>query len=219
MRDDNLTPSSAFANRLLFAFVVVGSLVLTAVTNRLSGWLLNAYAPSLAWIATAAIPSALVIVILFWRFGDRHTLMWPKLGWDVCRRVLLMAGLWLFAWLVGSAVVAQQSGHWVTYARGLPLIAAFIVCGPLGEELLFRGLVFERARRLWPASAGPAMIISTLAFSLHHIALNAAPDSLMMAQIFFTIPMGLVMAWLRERTGSIWPGWLLHVATNLPAVL
>jgi membrane protease YdiL (CAAX protease family) len=218
MNDGNHPTSSAFANRLLFAIAVVGSLVLTAVTNRLSGWLLNAYALPLAWIATAAIPSALVIVILFGGFGDRKALAWPKLGRDVWRRVLLISGLWLFVWLVGSAIVAQQSGHWVTYARGLPLIAAFLVFGPLGEELLFRGLVFERARRLWPASARPAMIISTLAFSLHHIALNAAPDGLMMAQIYFTIPMGLVMAWLRERTGSIWPSWLLHVATNLPAI-
>ena len=96
---------------------------------------------------------------------------------------------------------------------------AFLIFGPLGEELLFRGLVFGCARAIWPSSASTAVLSSTIAFSLHHIALHTAPRGFAMIQLLFTIPMGVVFALLRERTGSIWPGLLVHVATNLPSVI
>jgi len=31
--------------------------------------------------------------------------------------------------------------------------------------------------------------------------------------------MGVVFALLRERTGSLWPGLLVHVVTNLPSAI
>ena len=115
--------------------------------------------------------------------------------------------------MIGASLV----GHWIVYARGWPAIAAFLVFGPLGEELLFRGIIFEKARAMWPGGPGPAICLSTAAFSLHHVELHAAPTGLAVAQIVFTIPMGIVFAILRERTRSIWPGFVVHVATNLLA--
>jgi membrane protease YdiL (CAAX protease family) len=204
---------------LPFACLVLCSLVLTATTNYVVGTTLNMHAPDLSWIATAAIPSAMLIVMLYAAFGSRDALRWPRLDSTVWRRVLGISALWLSVWMAGSVVVAALAGQWIRFAEGFPLVAAFIVFGPAGEELLFRGLIFEKARAIWPTTVAPAMCISTAAFSLHHLALGAAPDGLAMAQILFTIPMGFVFALLRERTGSILPGWLLHVATNFPAVL
>jgi membrane protease YdiL (CAAX protease family) len=129
-----------------------------------------------------------------------------------------------FSALGGSMAVGIHSGcppigYWPTYARGWPAIMAFIVFGPIGEELLFRGMIFERARRLWATSARPAIWISTIAFSLHHIQLHRLPlDGAALAQIGFTLPMRLVFAQLRERSGSLWPALVLHVATNLPFI-
>lgn len=218
MVDSNLAARQYATHILSLAALLACSLVLTAGVNRIAGAMLNLHGPNHAWIATAAIPSCLVIMLLYAMLGGRQALSWPQLELGLWRRVLFVSGTWLVAWGIGSVVVAVKAGYWVTYAKGLPLILAFLVFGPLGEELLFRGLIFERARHLWPTSAIPAILLSTAAFSLHHVALNAAPDGLALAQVLFTIPMGLVFGWLREKTGSLWPGWLLHVATNLPAV-
>lgn len=201
-----------------FGLLVVGSLFLTAMSNRAAGSILNEHAPALGWLATAAIPSALVIAVLHALFGNRSALAWPELDRARWRNVVVVSALWLGAWLTGTILAAIIAGRWITYASGGPLVTAFVVFGPLGEELLFRGLLFERARHIWRDSAVPAVWISTIAFSLHHVALASAPHGLAAAQILFTIPMGFVFALLRERTGSIWLGLVLHILTNLPAI-
>jgi membrane protease YdiL (CAAX protease family) len=195
------------------------SLVLTASTNRLAGRYLQLEAPTLAWIATAAIPSCVVIGGLYAVFCDRRALSWPRLQTEELNRVLRLSAIWLTVWLAGLVSFAMMTGHWVIYASGLPAVAAFLVFGPLGEELLFRGLVYGRIQALLPRSALCPVLVSSFAFSAHHLWLDAAPEGLALTQILFTIPMGIVLALLRRRTSSIWPGFLLHVATNLPATL
>jgi membrane protease YdiL (CAAX protease family) len=217
MLDRKMTPWRVCATLLPFACLVLCSLVLTATTNHVVGTTLNNHAPDMSWIATAAIPSAMLITILYAMFGSRDAIRWPRLDLAVWRRVFGISAIWLSVWIAGSVAAATLAGHWIHYSAGFPLVVAFIVFGPAGEELLFRGLIFEKARAIWPTTAAPAMCISTAAFSLHHLALDAAPHGLAIAQILFTIPMGFVFALLRERTGSILPGWLLHVATNVPA--
>jgi len=195
------------------------SLLLTAVTNRAFGQFLHSVTPAIDWVATAAIPSFLIIAGLYALLGDRRILSWPPSMTLTQPSVAGLSAVWLLLWLGGSAAAAIITGHWLIYARGWPLVLAFLVFGPLGEELLFRGLVFGHARAIWPSSASMAVLISTIAFSLHHIALYTAPSGFAIAQLLFTIPMGVVFALLRERTGSLWPGLLVHVATNLPSVI
>lgn len=195
------------------------SLVLTATTNHLFGRALQSAQPSWAWLATAAIPSFVVIFCLYVILGDRHSFAWPRLDSQDKRSILRTSAIWLTLWLAGCTAFAVMTGHWIVYARGVPLVAAFLVFGPLGEELLFRGLIYERVQLVWPRSSLLPIAISSLAFSLHHVWLSTAPDGLALAQILFTLPMGIVLALLRQRSGSIWPGALLHFATNLPATI
>lgn len=207
------------ATAVSFALLLPLSLILTATINRYVGQLLSVKAPSVAWIATAAIPSFLLIAFLYAFVGDKNSLSWPNLESPARRRVLGLSMTWLVLWLGGCVISAIMTGHWTVYARGWPLVTAFLIFGPLGEELLFRGLIFGHARTIWPSSPQIAIVISTAAFSLHHISLHTAPRELAVAQVLFTIPMGIVFALLRERTGSVWPGLLVHIATNLPATI
>ncbi len=202
---------------LIVALLLPLSLVITATTNHLVGEALQSAQPSLAWLATAAIPSFMVIFCLYIALGDRRALDWPSLAPQNTRSILRLSAIWLTLWLAGCTAFAVMTGHWIVYARGVPLVAAFLVFGPLGEELLFRGIIYERVQQVWPRSSLLPIAISSIAFSLHHIWLGAAPDGLAMAQLLFTLPMGIVFALLRQRSGSIWPSALLHFATNLPA--
>jgi membrane protease YdiL (CAAX protease family) len=85
------------------------------------------------------------------------------------------------------------------------------------RRIIFRSIIFGLARKVWAGSSAPSIALSTAAFSLDHISLNTAPDGLAVAQLLFTLPMGVVFAFVRERTGSIWPGFFVHVATKLPS--
>jgi len=87
------------------------------------------------------------------------------------------------------------------------LIIAVIVLGgiivPASEEFLFRGLLYPWLRsRLGIVVAA---LISSLLFSLLHL------HPAILAPIFF---LGIVLALLREYSGSIWPPILFHAIHN-----
>ena len=202
---------------LVLAALVLCSLFLTARVNHLAGWSLDLVAPRVAWIATTAFPSCLAIACLYAVFGSPAALQWPRPNELDRRRAIAISATWLVLWIVGLVIGAMLAGHWIVYARAWPAIVAFLVFGPLGEELLFRGLLYEKARSIWGTTPVPAICLSAAAFSLHHTQLQAAPHGLALAQVLFTLPMGIVFAMLRERTRSVWPSFLVHIATNLPA--
>jgi membrane protease YdiL (CAAX protease family) len=73
----------------------------------------------------------------------------------------------------------------------------------LCEEVLFRGSVLGLLRLRLPTWA--AVLLQALAFALlHGMALRVAP----------TLALGLVLGLLRVRTGSLWPGVLVHALHN-----
>jgi membrane protease YdiL (CAAX protease family) len=74
---------------------------------------------------------------------------------------------------------------------------------PLGEELLFRGLGFAALGRY-------AVPGSTIGFALAHG---------LLALIVPVLVAGLVLAELRRRTGSLWPGVATHATINLLGIV
>jgi membrane protease YdiL (CAAX protease family) len=198
-------------------FLVAVSLILTAKTNFWAGKFLTAHLSAYSWLATAAVPSFFVIAASYLHLGERKALRWPPFRQIRESGALRLSAIWLSLWVGGLGLAAVLTDNWVTYAQGTAPLLAFLFFGPAGEELLFRGLVFERVRRIWPTTPAPAILLSTAAFSAHHLWIQAAPDGLLGAQLLFAIPMGFVFATLRERTGSLLPGLLVHIATNLPS--
>lgn len=83
-------------------------------------------------------------------------------------------------------------------------IIAIAIGAPLVEELLFRGAVMNHLHK---AGYTPRfmIVVSALLFGLVHI--NPA-------QIPFAFALGLLLAWLYYRTGSLVPGILCHFINN-----
>ncbi|HLY32687.1 MAG TPA: CPBP family intramembrane glutamic endopeptidase, partial [Ktedonobacterales bacterium] len=85
------------------------------------------------------------------------------------------------------------------------LLAAILVA-PWCEEVFFRGFVFPGLLRRLPL--WPTMALSAALFALAH------------ADVGSFIPLvllGLALAYLRWRTGSLWPCIALHTLNNLIA--
>lgn len=95
-------------------------------------------------------------------------------------------------------------------AFGLWIVLVAWFSAGLGEELIYRGFLFDRLQRL-PAIAGrfwPAATIQAVLFGVPHG--NQGP-----AGIVMTGMVGLFLAWLRTRSAmTLWACVLAHAATD-----
>lgn len=78
-----------------------------------------------------------------------------------------------------------------------------VVVAPLAEEVLVRGYLYGKLRKV--TSVVGAVVITSLLFSLMHFQWNVALN---------VLPLGIILALLRESTGSIWASVLLHMVKN-----
>jgi len=107
----------------------------------------------------------------------------------------------------------QDLGAHTPLALRIVLVVVVASLGPLVEELLFRGVLLsalmQRCRTGW------SIAISALLFALVHLPgmqwqWYALPDLALLAA---------ALAWLRLRSGSLWPAVLAHGINNLMAVV
>ncbi len=87
-------------------------------------------------------------------------------------------------------------------------VISIVLVAPLAEELLFRGAL-ERHLLRQGHSAAFAIVVSSAFFAVVH----GNP-----AQIPFAFLIGMLLAWLYYRTGSVVPGVMCHVVNNSLAV-
>ena len=87
------------------------------------------------------------------------------------------------------------------------IVLLVCVLVPIGEEMFFRGFVYGTLRR-WGVAA--AAVLSALFFAaVHQQVVHFLPIALL----------GVILAVLYERTGSLLPAVIVHAANNLVAVL
>ena len=94
--------------------------------------------------------------------------------------------------------------------EGPAIIGSFalvVLWGPLAEEVFFRGFIFPGLMgRLGFAGAA---VVSSLLFALAHV---DGVERLVMVPPIFAI--GMLLAWLYQRTGSIWSCFAAHAIWN-----
>lgn len=117
------------------------------------------------------------------------------------------------ALLVGVGPGANLDWIARTLATATPLtlaLAVLVIGGlaPVGEELFFRGFMLTRLRQVW--RAGPAIVVTALAFGLIH---GEWVHGLLATGI------GLYLGLVTARSGSVIPAVICHVANNTASVL
>ncbi|MEM7627047.1 MAG: CPBP family intramembrane glutamic endopeptidase [Planctomycetota bacterium] len=89
------------------------------------------------------------------------------------------------------------------------LVLTVVTIGPLLEELVFRGLLQTILLELFGRAARwRVVLVAAAVFSLVHVG----------ATTWHALPglfvLGVVLGWLYERTGSLWPAILVHAGFN-----
>lgn len=200
------------SSKLLLLIVGAVSLFVTYVANNA----LRHALPQVTGIGSSCIASAAVALLIYMAIQPARPFAWA-VATTPWRRVIRLSLIWLVSWLMACVAWAILHGRWEAYVVGAFAILGFTVLGPITEELLFRGAIYELAQRSYPTQALVPILISTALFSAYHLQLHGFVVTPFVAlQIAFTLPMGFVFASLRAWSGSCWPGLILHMLTNLP---
>jgi len=171
----------------------------------------------LAVIFGAAMACALAVLLLAVRLSGLSAREY--LGLTLPRRRDLLIGLAALAalyaiYLLSSRLFAPHAPEWFkgVYRRSLgadtlpALAVAIVLLAPLGEELIVRGFLL----RGWAASRmGPTFAI--ILTSALWTGMHTQYEPFVLSYIF---GIGLLLGWLRQRTGSTLLTMMLHATQN-----
>jgi len=177
-----------------------------------------------AVLGSVILPVALVTAA--WVFGvGRHKVSLDALGF---RRTPLTSVTWLplvalsiglsttavyallAQWLGIDILVPDQGLEEIAALDGVAMLPTFAIIGllaPFAEEVFFRGFLLAALVSVIGGLRGA--LASAAIFSVAHLNVGT------LVPIFV---MGMLLAWLYLRTGSIWPPFVAHAAQNLIAL-
>jgi membrane protease YdiL (CAAX protease family) len=107
----------------------------------------------------------------------------------------------------------QQIGFKSAYGTGaLALVfISLVVLPPIAEEIMIRGFFYSGLRKKLKRLL--AALLASLVFAVAHLQLGTGAPPLYVAAID-TFVLSLVLIGLRERTGSLWSGMMVHALKN-----
>lgn len=195
---------------LLISFLVVYAGTVICMWQRLDG-------PDAALMT---VLSAAVSAPFLWKMWKRDRLMIPS----AVERT--KQPLWFYLLAFGSGILASCLGSLLMQVSGasaqfsnavqeelfagniwIQLIGMGLIT-PAVEELIFRGLFYQRLREWVPR--GYAIVLTALIFALWH----QNP-----IQILYAFPMGLLLQIFYEKCGSLKAPVLFHMGANLISIL
>ncbi len=135
--------------------------------------------------------------------------------------VLLSAGLWMVAfeaylllesWSLAAQLTEADKQKLKTDFLAVPFWIVLLtgaVTPAIAEEFFFRGFVLSAFRS--KLSAYRSVLFSSLLFGLFHV---IAGSVLSIEKFLPTLILGVALGYVAIRTGSLWPGILLHTLHN-----
>ena len=109
-----------------------------------------------------------------------------------------------FGWAVGYLLAGKVLAVLLPVPPG-GAARFFRVCllAPLAEEGVFRGAVQGLLQPLVPRAV---VCVQAALFAVQH---GGA------AGIAYALVLGVLLGTIRQRTGRVWPGWVLHTVNNM----
>lgn len=201
---------------LLFLIIREGlGMILSAVqtsVNESTYTILTLIFTSLQYIVIAAI---VIYAMTIGKKNKFYTYMHkPQVGiWFILKWSLIGFGLSHLAAIVSDMVfsVLEQMGLHINdlfvplphgIAESILYFIAFVICAPIFEELIFRGILLTPLMKFGNSFA---VIITSVLFGLYHM--NHS-------QLIFPMIFGLVLAYMDIRSRSVFPSMIAHAIFN-----
>jgi len=93
---------------------------------------------------------------------------------------------------------------------------SLVILPPIGEEILMRGYLYSGLRKVWKFM--PSLLVTSLLFGAAHLQLGSG-TALVWAAAINTFILSVVLVYLREKTGALYAGMLVHMLNNLLAFI
>jgi uncharacterized protein len=217
-----------FATLLLVSFgvqfLILGTLGPEAIEKLAKGEKGVIDVPLLLLFQTLLLPPVLFLTSYFARVRDRRPLAELGLAWPAgTGRSLVFGGalaavllcFWrlLAGWLLQfevRPVAADLETPWLPLgASGLALVLAGLLSSALLDEIIFRGYLYSTLREKfsWVHAAGLTNLL--------YLTFNATSPEAGAQALINVFLLGLVLAGLRERTGSLAAGTIFQTVWNL----
>jgi membrane protease YdiL (CAAX protease family) len=213
------TNGTADPARLAAWLVLVALLILLAYASRASSGkpdpnVLYQWSTAIGGLVQDAVVLTLVLAIA--GFSTALVALRRPHHWAPAAASMLavIVGIFVFEGIYSALVhPGNEQGltpsHWEPQHAAAYVANGIVICGwvPIVEELTFRGLGYSLLERF---GAVPAIVGVGVLFGLSHGLVLDLP----ILAVF-----GGILAWLRMKTGSVFPGMVLHGAFNLVALL
>ena len=184
------------------------------LASRLDQWTVLGNAVVMLFFA------ALVPLVMFWRVRpvEFFGLKWPKWRWIFLIVPCFLVGVIVLAAMIGlmgwQDYVKDNFGgdlqptvQMIRETKDIGLIAAMfsaaVIGAPIAEEIIFRGYLYPVAKKY--TSQWFAIVFTGVLFGVVHMNLMGLPTLALM---------GVILAILYERTGSLWAPIICHMAFN-----
>jgi len=138
------------------------------------------------------------------------------IGFGVFYLLLIIAGLIVNS-LSPDLTNQKQNLGFTNIHSGSDNILAFVslvLLPPLGEEVLVRGYLYSGLRKVWRFA--PALLATSLIFGIAHLEIGDG-SPLVWGAALDTFLLSVVLVYLREKTGALYAGMLVHMLNNLIA--
>jgi len=175
-------------------------------------------------LSQAAIDGLAILYLYLMLLARTEAPFWPSIGWREMRSGSGKIRESAIQFLAGGAVLAvvvSFAGGFLNSKETLPIeellkarvsILLFGILGvlvaPLVEETIFRGFLYPVIARRLGVAAGIA-ITGTLFGLMHAAQLGGA-----WGQISLLILVGVVLTWVRARTGTVAASFFVHLGYN-----
>ncbi len=172
--------------------------------------------------ATALLFGALPLIAAYWgrvRIVSGFSLGRPP-AVNIIGAALIGLGLWVFAYeaiLLTSDIdmgdrfqeIASKVIEQLRSVHPAVMLLAYAVFPATFEEFSFRGYLYNAIRPR--TSAWQTILATAVIFGLFHFVIQGV---LAPARLANSTVLGIVLGWIRYRSGSIWPGVVMHTCHN-----
>jgi membrane protease YdiL (CAAX protease family) len=193
-------------------------------------WLTEAVTAQFWYVLVAEVLTFAAIVWFVKKRGSTLAAIgWRRIRWKDFGYALLGFMGYFLLYGVLLAVVSQlvpsldleqeQDIGFEGVSSNLSLILTFIslvILPPLVEELVFRGFVFGGLKNKLPVVV--AALVTSVLFAVAHLQFGNGQPLLWVAALD-TFVLSMVLCYLRQRTGSLWAGIVIHAMKNGVAFL
>ncbi len=173
-------------------------------------------------------------ILLLWMFLKRRKISWQRIGLKKPTSNNLLYSLPAYAVyfiiilitfgfvekFVPSINVSQEQQVGFDNASGpgalIFVFLALVILPALVEEIMVRGFLYGGLRNKMKPLA--AALIASLVFGAAHLQFGSGEKLLWIAAID-TFILSMTLIWLREKTGNIWAGVIVHMLKNCLAFL